>query len=159
VGLAVIAGGIVFLMLPGPDLSDLARVEPLPAQPVPEGAGPFEQKRSRGMALYAAGEYAGARQILIEALALRPDETVALYLGSAELLLGLHDEAADRLEGVAQLAVDPALRQEILWQLANARLLIRSSGEAEQILDLLATLDGPRNRDAAALLRDIRGVR
>ena len=158
-GLAVIVGGIVFLMLPDPDLSDLARVEPLPAQPVPEGSGPFEQKRSQGIVLYTAGEYAGAREILIEALALRPDEMVALYLGSAELLLGLHDEAADRLEGAAQLAVDPALRQEILWQLANAKLLIRSSDEAEQILDLLATLDGPRNRDAAALLSEIRGAR
>jgi tetratricopeptide (TPR) repeat protein len=135
-------------------LSRVARIEPLPVR-INRGVGEpdsFEVARIRGLELYAEGDYGAARQALRDAVRLQPQHVeVTVYLGSAELLLGNLAEATPLLQQASQ-ATDPVVREEAIWQLANAEL---AAGRRQQAVSALRALaaGGRRHRaDAAALL-------
>lgn len=156
------AAALLFVLLPGgaPDLAGLARIEPLPVEITRGPAEPdsFEAALVRGLTLYQQGEFTDARDELQDAVALREDETASLYLASTELLLGDVEPATVRLRETADRAVDPFVREELLWQLANGELFRGRGEEAERILQQLIELAGYRAAEAEELLAEITAI-
>lgn len=160
-GLAALAAAATILIAifnPGGqdgDLARLARIEPLPVHLTRGLADPgsFEEIRLRGLESYEARDYAGAREALRRAASMEPRQAeVVLYLGSATLLLGDAKEGFANLRHAAEIAEDPALREEALWQLANAALASGRAGDAEAALRDVIALERRHREDAAALL-------
>ena len=137
------------------DYAGLARVEPLPVRvtrSVPE-AGSFEEIRLLGLDAYAAGDFAAAREYLLRAVELEPDNgEMLLYLGSTELLEGQVEAAIDHLEKARERSPDGAVKDEAAWQLANAALLDGRPEDAVRVLEKIGEFDGRRAEDARALL-------
>ncbi len=140
------------------DYTALASIEPLPVR-ISRSAvepGTFEAARLRGLELYRDGDYAGARAALEEALGLKPgDAEMLLYLGSSESLAGNFAHAATHLEAAVATADAPALREEALWQLANARLALNDIPAAKLALVDVVELDRGRADHARELLGNI----
>jgi len=158
---AVALALLFFLPRPAKDLGRLARIEPLPVEVTRDAGdgGALARQRRRGLELYAAGDYSAARDSLLEALQHGTDDAVSLYLASSELLLGMREAALDRLRPLSQRASDGALREEALWQLANAALVAGSIAESERTLRELVAMGDYHATDAAALLDRIEAAR
>ncbi len=160
---AVLAGGVaaaalicfVILRGPSPDITVLARHDPLPVRISRSAAEPgsFEESRMRGLESYANGDYSSARTAFQHAAELRPDDAeIALYYGSTVRLLGSADLAATLLRRAADSTQDPMIRDAALWELANALLAGARAGEARATLHELIALERAHRADAERLL-------
>jgi tetratricopeptide (TPR) repeat protein len=158
---AVAAGIVALILLPllrHPDLPRLARFDPLPVHlsRSTTGSDLFENTRLRGLELYRDGRYAEAATALQEAQALRPnDAEVRLYSGSAELQLGRFQEGMALLVQAKDLEMPRLLREELLWQIANAALALGNAPEAKAALREVETLDRRHKQDAIRILRKL----
>ena len=137
-------------------VAHLASVEPLPVQTLRGGAEPgsFDALYEEGSAAYRDRDWARAATRFEAALALEEDALAALYLGSARLL-ATPDEpgrAAVALRRAVDAAVDPLVREEALWQLAQAHVLADEAGPARTALESARELAGRRAADVEALL-------
>jgi tetratricopeptide (TPR) repeat protein len=162
---AVAAAAVVaaLIFLPRGSVNDrmpagLARIEPLPVQitrAVVE-PGTFEAARLRALELYRDGDYTGAHNTFGEALAMRQeDPEMLLYLGSCELLLGAAADATRHLETGLERTDHPALREELYWQLAQARIVTGDAQGARRALEAAAGISGRHTADARAQLEEI----
>lgn len=159
----VTAGAVAVVMLAthlGHDedvlhLKALARIEPLAAdvpRSVPE-PGSFEEAWNLALEQYAEGDYVAAETLLERASALAPNRAeVALYLGSARLLLGRADAASEGLRRATELALSGHLEEEAQWQLANACLAAGKRREAEESLRAVISMDRVHRPEAELLL-------
>jgi len=159
---AAAAIALIFMLPRGPhdgsDMTGFVRIEPLPVNITRGSAEPgtFEATRLRGLEQYRDGDYSGAITAFEEALSLRDgDAEVLLYLGSAELLQGNPASAARHLASGASRADSPALREELLWQLAQAQLASGHRAEAERSLRDVIALRGRRAALARTILEEI----
>jgi hypothetical protein len=156
---------IVILRMDAPPLRDpaalagLISAEPLPVRInrsiIP--ADSFEVARLRGLEAYAEGDHAAARDRFAEALTLRPgDPEVLLYAGSSALLEGDAAVAAPLLEaGLARAgtgAEAAPLREELAWQLADARLEMGDGATARSHLEELARQGGRHAEEARRIV-------
>jgi len=141
-------------------IAALATVEPLPVRitrDVPE-QGSFEEARLALLEAYRDGNWAAADAAADRALDLRPDEPeVLLYRGSARLLSGRPAEAAEDFARGAAGAGPAPLREEIDWQLAQARILLGERDTAVEALDRVVGLNGRRAAEARRLREVLTG--
>lgn len=144
-----------------PSVAHLASLESLPVSTARGGAEAesFEGLFERAGAHYEAGAYAAADELFARAAALRPEDGLtALYLGSARLLSGRPADALPELERGATLERDPGTRDELLWQLAQARLAAEDAAGARLPLEELRAGAGHRAGEAARLLERLEAV-
>jgi Flp pilus assembly protein TadD len=136
----------------------LARIEPLPVRISRSVAEPgsFEAARVRGLEHYRDGDYDVAAAAFGDALTLKPgDAEILVYLGSTELLRGDDERAARYLEAGLAVAEAAPLREELLWQLANARLRAGNVAGAKQALSKVVELGRAHASEARQLLDSI----
>jgi tetratricopeptide (TPR) repeat protein len=164
-GLAAAAALVVLLLIPqdgATDLSGLASIKPLPVKlsrsvPAPDS---FEEHRLLSLEAYAGADYPSATEHLSNALALHTDDPeMLLYLGSIQLLRGDTGDSVERFERARENATDSVVKEEAGWQLANALLMANRNDDAEQVLKEIASGEGHRRNDAAALLESIQIAR
>jgi len=164
---AALAAAAALLLLFGPfggggdggarrQAAELARVEAIPAR-VPRGpAEEAELAFREGLGLYQAERWADAEAQLAQAQELAPERTdVALYRGSALLLLGRAVDAIEPLERAT--AADGAQGREARWQLAQALLQVGRIEDAAGELERLAG-DGHRGADATERLAELHAL-
>jgi hypothetical protein len=138
----------------GPDVTGLARLEPLVVLSVrgPAGTVEFASAFHSGLEHYARGNYAQAATAFERAAQLTPShESVFLYLGSARLLAGDPGAAIRPLERGPANTGDPELIAEYQWQLANACLAAGRLGLAWDCLNRLAAGGGSHAQEARVL--------
>ena len=160
VGLAAAAAAILLIIaLPDRrDISDLARIEPVPVRISRASVTPgtFEAFRLRGLELYRSEDYAAALEHLGRAYDAKPeDDEVPLYIGSAHLMLGQLQDAARFFKAVSNKTSNDAIREESLWQLANAQIAAGLVTEARSVLEEVIASAGPHAADARALLEEL----
>ena len=159
-GLAAAAAALLLIIaLPnGRDVSDFARVEPLPVRISRTSVTPgtFEAFRLRGLELYRSGDYAAALEHLGQAYDAKPeDDEIPLYMGSAHLILGQPQEAAVFFKAVSGKTSNDAIREESLWQLANAQIAAGRADEARSVLKEVLAANGPHTPVAKELLEEL----
>jgi len=160
VGLAAAAATILLIIaLPdGRDVSDLAIMEPLPVRisRAPVTPGTFEAFRLRGLELYRSGDYKTALEHLARAYNVRPDDDeVPLYIGSSHLMLGQPKDALVFLEAAIEKTTNDAIREESLWQIANAQIAAGLVPEARHVLEEVIASAGPHAARARQLLEEL----
>jgi tetratricopeptide (TPR) repeat protein len=160
VGLAAAAAAILLIIaLPDRhDISELARIEPLPVRISRASVTPgtFEAFRLRGLELYRSGDYEAALEHLGRAFDAKPeDDEVPLYIGSAHLMLGQPQDAARFFKSVSNKTSNDAIREECLWQLANAQIAAGLIAAANSTLDEVSSAAGPHAADARGLLEEL----
>lgn len=137
------------------DYSSLASIQPLPVRinrSVSE-TDSFETARLRGLEFYRDADYDGARVAFGDALVRKPgDSEMLLYLGSAESMSGDFAGAAAHLEEALRTAEAPALREELLWQLANVKLATNDVEAAKPALTEMISLGLGHSARARELL-------
>jgi tetratricopeptide (TPR) repeat protein len=159
-GVTALAATLWLLFIPRdkPEIVTLAVIEPLPVR-LNRGeadSGQFHEARIRGLELYAGADYAGARDALQRAVELEPDnDEVNLYLGSAELLVGNESRAQPPLRTAARTTASPQVREEALWQLANAHLAAGERSEAVSVLREVVSQDRRHREQAERLLGEL----
>ena len=163
VGLAAIAAAILLIIAsPGSrDVSDFARIEPLPVRISRASVTPgtFEAFRLRGLELYRSGDYEAALEHLGRAYDAKPeDDEVPLYIGSAHLMLGRPQDAARYFEAASNKTSNDAIREVSLWQLANAQIAAGLIAAARSTLDDVSAAAGPHATDARGLLEELAGA-
>ena len=161
-GLAAAAATILLIIvLPdGLDVRDLARIEPLPVRisRATVTPGTFEAFRLRGLESYRSEDYAAALEHLGRAHDAKPeDDEVPLYMGSAHLMLGQLQDAADSFKAVSNQTSNEAVREESLWQLANTQIAAGLVSEARSVLEEMAASKGPHAAEARKLLEELAG--
>jgi tetratricopeptide (TPR) repeat protein len=142
-----------------PSLSRLARLEALPVQLTRSGGahGSAEEAVLLGLEHYAEGRYGDAVSALEASLRLGATAPeLRIYLASAFLHLGRPQRAVETLEGHLAGAGEAAHRDETLWQLAQARLMLEDGAAARVILEALSGRAGARRADATRLLAEVR---
>ncbi len=88
---------------------------------------------------------------------MRPEDAdILLFLGSSELLLGRHEDAAARLSLALEVTVDRFAREEALWQLINAELAAGNNERAAPLLEQMANGSTERSSEAKELLEKVR---
>lgn len=152
-------------LAPDPEkFSQLARIEPLPVLlPRSETGNEFDEAWIRGIEAYRAHDFFRATSSLGRAAELAPSKPeVVLYLGSAQLLLGLFDVAIQTLTAAVDLASSgstdeqpSALAEEARWQLANARLAHGDAAAAIPLLEGISVDQGTHADEAVSLLERI----
>lgn len=138
-----------------PEYAALIVAEPLPVRisRSADADDPFESARLLGLEAYRDRDYAGARGRFEDALAIRPvHPEILLYAGSTELLLGDAARAAGLLDAGFQYADDDALRAELLWQLADARLEQGDVDAARQALEEVIGMGRGRADEARRIM-------
>ena len=160
VGLAAAAAAILLIIaLPdGRDVSDLAIMEPLPVRisRAPVTPGTFEAFRLHGLELYRSEDYAAALEHLRRAYTARPEDAeVPLYIGSAHLMLDQPKDALVFLEVAIEKTTNDAIREESLWQLANAQIAAGLVTDARSVLEKVIAAAGPHAADARQLLEKL----
>jgi tetratricopeptide (TPR) repeat protein len=138
---------LLFLLLrPSPELSDLARLEPVPYRSlqVKSGAEATDAERlfEEGMAAYLQKDYAGATAKLSEAV--RQDSTNAgfhFYLGLSYLLTKNIDPAIAHLQKTIALGGNSVL-EKAYWYLGNAWLLKEDRAQALAALRKVVEMEG-----------------
>ena len=141
------------------DYTALASIEPLPVR-ISRSAvepGTFEVNR------HCAGSSSTATAITPARVprsrkrsASSPATETLLYLGSSASLAGNFAHAATHLEAAVATADAPALREEALWQLANARLALNDIPAAKVGPVDVVELDRGRADHARELLGQVR---
>ncbi|MEZ4388183.1 MAG: hypothetical protein R3D98_11525 [Candidatus Krumholzibacteriia bacterium] len=127
--------------LPG---SELASVAPLPTMQV-ELRNATDQADTRfqeGMALYRTGDWTTAAAAFAAALAAAEpgwsrQHQAQLYAGSSRLLDGRARDALVLLEDAAGSPLPP-IREQALWQVVQARLILGQTDQAREALAVLA---------------------
>jgi hypothetical protein len=157
---AAVAVLAVLLMLPDGTVDPerargLARIEPIPVNITrsPVSPGSFEEARLIGLESYRDGDYGRAAERLDEAVDLRPDAAeLYLYLGSAAMLDNDYEPATRYLQTCIERAGNDALRDEAMWQLANAYLAGGDVNSARTTLQRIRDAGGARAGDSTRLL-------
>jgi hypothetical protein len=137
---------------------------PIPEQRTAGAAGAFEKKWREGKIHYSHGRYQSAEAALRDALfeATRLEESdpdlhatatdVRILLGSTFLLRNRPEEAIGTLKSVVSEAATDTQREEGLWQLANAYLMIGNKRAAEDRLNEVVLFSTGRHREEAEFI-------
>jgi len=136
-------------------LATLVSLEPLPVRfaRVPANSEDVAS-RVRALETYARAGYEESQALFARAAAFSPnDGELLLYQGSAALLSGHDEEAIALLSRALALASLERVREEALFLLANAALLVGDAAGASDRLEDLIAIDGDRRLDAEDLLR------
>lgn len=155
-------GGLVFavlvfiLLLPPDQLSDLARIEPVPYIPTQtRGGGDTEQVFEDGMEFYVKEEYARAAEKLTLAVAKEPDNvSFRFYLGLSYLLALKIDQAIQHFEKVIELGGN-SLLEKAHWYLAQAYLLKENEDRALQEFEKVVEMEGDYEWEAREMMEEI----
>lgn len=166
-GLATVAAAVLIVLFVIPRGSieperaaGLAHVAPIPVNITRSSAPPgsFEEVRMKALEAYRDADYDLAVELLGQAVDERPDATeLILYLGSAAMLTGDYGSATRHLQVCIQRASNDALRDEALWQLANAELAGGKVDAARDTLKRVRDAGGNHAEDATRLLSELNG--
>lgn len=158
---SVLVTAIVLLLflLPTRQLSDLARIEPLPYRPlsIKSGAGVDEAKRifDEGMNYYVQKEYQEAISKLTEALQKHPgSSTFHFYLGLCYLLTEQVNPAIQHLQKSLELS-DASNPELACWYLGNAWLLKEKSSDALESFEKVVAFKGDYEWEARDIIEEI----
>ncbi len=106
------------------------------------GANGVESDLSRGLAVYEAGDYETAAQLLSDSPAYGATETMRLiYLASAYNLVGRHDEAIEILETLPFETIPDPWGEEGLRNLLHALRETGQEGRADRLVEQYGPLD------------------
>ncbi len=149
------------VVVAGPSLEQLARVEPPPYQPLTlrgvqdEATARFEA----GMARYGETDYRAAIPELRAAAKLAPAAShIRFFLGVSHLMGGQDIAAIDELRATIALG-DSAYLEEAHWYLAKALLRQKELVAAEAELQTLIELQGTGTSEARRLLTEIQRLK
>ncbi len=157
------AAAVVVLLLvlirPDAQLADLARIEPVPYQPLQTKAGAFTKEADRlfeeGMAAYVQKNYANAVQKL--ALAAQQDSMNAgfhFYLGLCYLLSDSVDLTIAYLQQAIALGGNSVL-EKAYWYLGNAWLLKGERDAALEAFRKVVEMEGDYQWEAQEIITKI----
>jgi len=142
---------------PGPDLAELARIEPPYYEPIRlRGATHEAQRRFRtAMESYLESDYVSAIPGLEEAAKLDPQApNISFFLGACYLLTDRTSEGTETLQHTVDLGDTPFLEESLLL-LAKANIGEGKLDAARSELQSVVALDGSFESEAKALLDSI----
>lgn len=153
---------LLFLLRPSPELSDLARIEPVPYRSLQVKSGvestDAERLFEEGMAVYVQKDYANAIGKLV--LAVRLDSSNAsfhFYLGLCYLLSDNVDPAISHFQLAIALGGDSVL-EKAYWYLGNTWLLQGKREVALEAFRKVVEIEGDYQWEAEEIIGKIEGL-
>lgn len=169
-GILAIAASVLTVMIIRPNMemrgsvARLAILQPL-ALPTtlptdPRGDESTATTRREAIAAYADKDYHRVEALLIaEVKARSADADALLLLGSALLLSDRPAESREPLQAAGRLATSDQVREEALWQQAQASLLLGRRVEATAFLQEVAKTGVAHPQEARAQLAQLSALR
>ncbi len=158
-GILVVAATVLTILVIRPNMemrgavASLAILQPLAVPHDTRGDDPDAPIRRQAIAAYAERDYRKAETLLIaEVKARSADADALLLLGSSLLLSGRPAESREPLQAAGRLASSPRVREEALWQQAQASLLLGRRVEASAFLQEVANTGATHQDEARAQL-------
>lgn len=168
-GILAIAASVLTVMVIRPNMemrgsvARLAILQPLDlptAAPDAPSDGSDTTTRREAIAAYADKDYRRVEALLIaEVKARSADADALLLLGSSLLLSDRPAESREPLQAAGRLATSDQVREEALWQQAQASLLLGRRVEATAFLQEVAKTGAAHPQEARAQLEQLSALK